>query len=183
MTHSILDLLQERAGQNFSLHEQYLNTQMVKVLKTIGFDRKYVRASGPYLFDDQGDRYLDLLSGYGVFAVGRNHPDVVRALREVLEAELPGLVQMDVSLLSGILAERFLATLPDSLEKVFFSNSGTEAVEAAINSTERRSFARVSGRCSRIPIAFPSATSKLSSACSPAVRSPPSWSSPSRVTA
>jgi len=132
MTHSILDLLQERAGQNFSLHEQYLNTQMVKVLKTIGFDRKYVRASGPYLFDDQGDRYLDLLSGYGVFAVGRNHPDVVRALREVLEAELPGLVQMDVSLLSGILAERFLATLPDSLEKVFFSNSGTEAVEAAI---------------------------------------------------
>jgi ornithine--oxo-acid transaminase len=132
MTRSILELLKERAGQNFSLHEQYLNTQMVKVLKTIGFDREYVRASGPYLYDDRGERYLDLLSGYGVFAVGRNHPVVVRALREVLEAELPGLVQMDVSLLSGILAERFLATLPDSLDKVFFANSGSEAVEAAI---------------------------------------------------
>lgn len=132
MTHSILELLEERAGQNFSLHEQFLNTQMVRVLKTIGFDRHYVRASGPYLYDDRGDQYLDLLSGYGVFAVGRNHPDVVRALREVMEAELPSLIQMDVSLLSGILAERFLATVPGRLGKVFFANSGTEAVEAAI---------------------------------------------------
>jgi ornithine--oxo-acid transaminase len=132
MTRSILELLEERAGQNFSLHEQFLNTQMVRVLKTIGFDRRYVRASGPYLYDDRGEQYLDLLSGYGVFAVGRNHPDVVRALREVMEAELPSLIQMDVSLLSGILAERFLATVPGRLGKVVFANSGTEAVEAAI---------------------------------------------------
>ena len=132
MTRSILELLEERAGQNFSLHEQFLNAQMVRVLKTIGFDRHYVRASGPYLYDDRGDQYLDLLSGYGVFAVGRNHPDVVRALREVMEAELPGLIQMDVSLLSGILAERFLATVPGRLGKVLFANSGSEAVEAAI---------------------------------------------------
>ena len=132
MSRSILDLLKERSGESFSLHEQYLNAQMVRVLKTIGFDRQYVRAMGPYLYDDQGDRYLDLLSGFGVFAVGRNHPTVVRALREVMEAELPGLVQMDVSLLSGLFAERFLATVPGALEKAFFANSGSEAVEAAI---------------------------------------------------
>jgi len=41
-------------------------------------------------------------------------------------------VQMDVSVLAGVLAERLLATLPDSLDKVFFCNSGTEAVESAI---------------------------------------------------
>jgi len=132
MSRSILSLLAERSGERFSLHERYLNTQMVRVLRTIGFDRNYVRAVGPYLYDDRGDRYLDLLSGYGVFAVGRNHPVVVRALREVLEAELPGLVQMDVSLLAGLLAERFVATMPGALDKVFFANSGTEAVEAAI---------------------------------------------------
>jgi ornithine--oxo-acid transaminase len=132
MVRSILEVIRERSGQNFELHERYLNTQMVKVLKTIGFDRNYVRAQGPYLYDDAGDRYLDLLSGYGVFGVGRNHPHVVRSLREVLEAELPGMVQMDVSLLAGVLAERFLATLPGGLDKVFFTNSGTEAVEAAI---------------------------------------------------
>jgi len=132
MTRSILELVEEHSGENFDLHERYMNAQMVKVLKTIGFDRHYVRASGPYLYDDRGEQYLDLLSGYGVFAVGRNHPAVVRVLREVLEAELPSMVQMDVSLLSGILAERFLADVPGGLEKVVFTNSGAEAVEAAI---------------------------------------------------
>ena len=132
MTRSMLELVRERAGENFELHERYMNAQMVKVLKTIGFDRRYVRAKGAYLYDDQGVQYLDLLSGYGVYGVGRNHPAIIGALREVMEAELPALVQMDVSLLAGILAERFLATMPGDLGKVFFSNSGTEAVEAAI---------------------------------------------------
>jgi ornithine--oxo-acid transaminase len=50
---------------------------------------------------------------------------------DILNADLPNLVQMDVSLLSGLLAERLLAQVPNQ-EKVFFCNSGTEAVEAAI---------------------------------------------------
>ena len=95
MTKSLLEILRERSGQQFDLHERYLNAQMTRVLKTIGFDRNYVRAQGPYLYDERGERYLDLLSGFGVFAVGRNHPTVVRTLREVLDAELPGLVQLD----------------------------------------------------------------------------------------
>jgi ornithine--oxo-acid transaminase len=128
----ILDLIQQRQGENFSLHEKLLNTQMVKVLKTIGFDATYVGARGQYLFDCAGNRYLDLLSGFGVFAVGRNHPKVVQCLSDVLSAELPHLVQMDVSLLSGLLAERLLAKLPASMEKMFFCNSGAEAVEAAM---------------------------------------------------
>jgi len=132
MTKSLQDVLRERSGQQFELHERHLNGQMMRVLKTLGFDRNYVRAQGPYLFDDQGDRYLDLLSGYGVFAVGRNHPTVVRFLREALEAELPSLVQLDASLLAGVLAEEFLATTPGDLSKVFFTNSGAEAVESAI---------------------------------------------------
>ncbi|MEM6521246.1 MAG: aspartate aminotransferase family protein, partial [Cyanobacteria bacterium P01_C01_bin.70] len=45
----ILDFLEQRQRDNFALHEQYLNPQMVKVLKTIGFDRHYVKAMGPYL--------------------------------------------------------------------------------------------------------------------------------------
>jgi ornithine--oxo-acid transaminase len=104
---------------------------MVRVLKTIGFDRHYTRAEGPYLFDKTGARYLDLLAGFGVFAVGRNHPTVKKAMIDILNADLPNLVQMDVSLLSGLLAERLLAQVPNQ-EKVFFCNSGTEAVEAAI---------------------------------------------------
>jgi len=106
MSESLLELLRQRRDESFALHERYLNTQHARVLRTIGFDRRYVRAEGPYLWDDAGEQYLDLLSGYGVFAVGRNHPAIVTALREVLEGELPSLVQMDVSLLAGILAQR-----------------------------------------------------------------------------
>jgi ornithine--oxo-acid transaminase len=129
---NILDRIAERQRDNFSLHSQYLNPQMVNVLKTIGFDRHYVRAEGPYLFDDQGDRYLDLLSGFGVFALGRNHPKIVQALQDVLTAELPNLVQMDVSILSGLLAEKLQQITPPGLDRIFFANSGTESVEAAI---------------------------------------------------
>jgi len=123
--------LADRAGESFSLHEKYLNRQLVRVLKTIGFDRHYTRAEGPYLFDRSGARYLDLLAGFGVFALGRNHPTVKKALHDVLDADLPNLVQMDVSLLAGLLAERLLAHIPGQ-DRVFFCNSGTEAVEAAI---------------------------------------------------
>ena len=132
MPSRIRELIRERARERFELHERHLNTQMVRVLRTIGFDRNYVKGEGPFLYDEAGDRYLDLLSGYGVFALGRNHPAVVEALRDVLAGELPGLIQMDVSTLSGILAERLVATAPPGLEKVFFANSGAEAVEAAI---------------------------------------------------
>ena len=132
MSTYIADLLKDRAGQNFTLHEEHLNTQMVRVLKAIGYDRVYTKAKGPYLYDNQGNEYLDLLSGFGVYALGRNHPTVVQALQDVLTSDLPDMVQMDVSLLSGLLAEAILQRCPDKLTKMFFCNSGTEAVEAAI---------------------------------------------------
>ena len=132
MSFSIADLFSEHFEEKFDLHEHHLNNQMVRVLRTIGYDRNYKRAIGQYLYDDQNNEYLDLLSGFGVFAIGRNHPTVINALKETLTLELPNLVQMDVSLLSGLLAKEILATTPDNLEKMFFCNSGTEAVEAAI---------------------------------------------------
>jgi len=128
---SILEMLGARAGEKFTLHERFLNPKMVQVLKTIGFDRHYARAEGAYLFDAEGRRYLDLLSGFGVFAIGRNHPTVKRALTDVINADLADLVQMDVSPLTGMLAEQLIARMPGQ-ERVFFCNSGTEAVEAAI---------------------------------------------------
>ncbi len=132
MSFSIADLFSHQFDRKFDLHEQHLNNQMVRVLRTIGYDRNYIKANGQYLYDEDNQEYLDLLSGFGVFAVGRNHPTVVSALQETLTSELPNLVQMDVSLLSGLLAERILETTPENLTKMFFCNSGTESVEAAI---------------------------------------------------
>lgn len=115
----------------YDLHRRHLNEQMVRMLRTIGYDVRFCRGEGAYLYDASGTRYLDLLSGFGVFALGRNHPALRHALIGVLEGELPNLVQFDVSTLAGILAEQLLARVP-YLDKVFFANSGTEAVEAAI---------------------------------------------------
>ena len=130
MTFDLGRLLADRGHEKYALHEKYLNVQLVRVLRTIGYDVDFVSGEGPYLTDAAGRRYLDLLSGFGVFAIGRNHPVVVDALRQVIETQLPGLVQMDVSALAGILAERLLALT--GMERAFFCSSGAEAVEGAI---------------------------------------------------
>jgi ornithine--oxo-acid transaminase len=131
MTIDIAALFDTHESERYSLHTRRLNEQMVRVLRTIGYDVAFRRGRGQYLYDRDDNRYLDLLSGYGVFAVGRNHPAIRAALKSVLDADLPNLVQMDVSTLAGILAERLLALVPH-LEKACFTNSGAEAVEAAI---------------------------------------------------
>src|SRR5512138_2122036 len=127
----VSELFVERQAQRSSMHARYLNEQLVRVLKTIGYDVGFQKGQGQYLFDRDGARYLDLLSGFGVFAIGRNHPALRYALKSVLDADFPNLVQLDVSTLAGVLAERLLEHVP-YLDKVFFANSGAETVEAAI---------------------------------------------------
>ena len=131
MRHDIAGLFADREADRFDLHSRHLNEQMVRMLRTIGYDVGFCKGQGPYLYDRDGSRYLDLLSGFGVFAIGRNHPAVRDALKSALDADLPNLVQFDVPTLAGVLAEKLLAYTP-YLDKVFFANSGTEAVEAAI---------------------------------------------------
>ncbi len=144
MSFDLVRLMEERHGENFELHARYLNPQLTKVVSTLGFDRFYERGEGCYLFDQDGKRYLDMLSGFGVFALGRAHPVVKDALRQALEADLPSMVQMDCALLPGLLAEQLVRRSPAQIERLFFCNSGAEAVEAALK------FARASTRRSRI---------------------------------
>jgi ornithine--oxo-acid transaminase len=136
-------LLAARQGQGYELHAKYLNPQRPRMLHAIGFDKVYTRAEGAYLYDRDGSRYADFLSGFGVFAVGHNHPVIRQALHQVLDAELASMVQFDCSLLPGLLAERLLAKA-DGIDRVYFCNSGTEAVEASLK------FARYATGRSRI---------------------------------
>jgi ornithine--oxo-acid transaminase len=124
-------LIDRREPDRYRLHKQHMNETMVRVLQTLGFDVGFRSGHGQYLVDRDGEVYLDLLSGWGVFAIGRNHPDLRGALSQVLASDLPNLVQMDVSLLAALLAERLIGFVP-WLDKVFFTSSGAEAVEAAI---------------------------------------------------
>lgn len=125
-------LITARLGENYRLHERHVNPTLVQVQRIIGFDLVYANARGAYLYDLDGRDYLDFLSGYSVFNIGRNHPAVQAAIRDVLAMDLPNMVQMDCSLLSGLLAEALVAKLPPHLDAVFFANSGAESVEAAI---------------------------------------------------
>src|ERR1700751_1041397 len=127
----VSEMFAARESQRSGMHTRHLNEQFVRVLKTIGYDVGFQKGQGQYLYDRAGDKYLDLLSGFGVFAVGRNHPALREALKSVLDADLPNRGQFDVSTLAGILAERLLEHVP-YLDKVFFANSGAETVEAAI---------------------------------------------------
>jgi acetylornithine/succinyldiaminopimelate/putrescine aminotransferase len=124
-------LLDERGEEGYELHRRHMNPQIPRVLHTIGFDTAYARAEGAYLYDRSGRRYLDFLSGFGVFGIGRNNATVRAALHEVLDRELPDMVQMDTPVLAGLLAERLIQHAP-AFDRVYLGNSGTEAVEAAL---------------------------------------------------
>ena len=129
---SVSALVQARRGEASDLWGAAINPQFVRVLRTIGFDRTWVRGEGAYLWDDDGERYLDLIGGFGMFNVGRNNPRVRAALVEALELDLPGSVQLGTSPLPPLLAEELLRRTPPRLARVLFTSSGTEAVEAAL---------------------------------------------------
>ncbi len=124
-------LLAAHRGDGYELYGRYLNPQQPRVLHAIGFDKVYERAEGAYLYDAEGHAYADFLAGFGVFAAGRNHPVIRQALHDALDAHLADWTQFDCGPLPGLLAERLLAKAP-GLDRVFFCNSGTEAVESAL---------------------------------------------------
>jgi ornithine--oxo-acid transaminase len=129
---SVRELVAARGAESLELWGKTINPQFTRVLRTIGFDRTWERGEGAYLWDDKGNRYLDMLGGFGMFNVGRSNPRVRAALVEALELDLPGSVQLGASPLPPLLAEALLARTPDRLGRVLFTSTGTEAVEAAV---------------------------------------------------
>ncbi|MFD3355022.1 aspartate aminotransferase family protein [Streptomyces fradiae] len=129
-------LLADRASERYELHARHLNHQLPRMLHTIGFDKVYERAEGARFWDAEGNEYLDMLAGFGVMGLGRHHPVVRRALHDVLDLDLPDLTRFDCAPLPGLLAERLLAHSPH-LDRVYFGNSGAEAVETALKFARR----------------------------------------------
>jgi ornithine--oxo-acid transaminase len=126
------EILDRRSGEEVALNDRFLNPQLGRILRTLGFQKVWTGGEGAYLIDAEGERYLDLFGGYGVFAIGRNHPDAIAAVEEVMAARTGNMPQLGVTLLSGVLAEQLLARAPGSVGAMVPANTGTEAVEAAI---------------------------------------------------
>jgi ornithine--oxo-acid transaminase len=129
---SVQEILSARAGEEMALNDRYLNPQMGRIVRTLGFDKVWSGGEGAHLIDAEGERYLDLFGGYGVFAIGRNHPEAIAAIEQLLAARTGNLPQLGVTLLSGVLAEQLLARAPESVAAMVPANTGTESVEAAI---------------------------------------------------
>jgi ornithine--oxo-acid transaminase len=128
----LAQLIEDYSCSGMNLHAEHVNPRFASVLRTIGYDKTYVRAAGAHLWDAQGNRYLDMLGGYAVCNFGRNHPTIRKALADYLTLELPTMVQFEAPLLSGLLAAELKRRVGRGLDYVFFTNSGTEGVEAAI---------------------------------------------------
>ena len=121
----------ENQQSRFENHLNFMNPQLPKVLKTLGFDKTYVKGEGAYLWDEEGNRYLDFLSGYGVFNFGRHHPVIVDAMKEMLEIKDANLVQFDCPHLLGELAKSLIQRIP-YCDRVYFCSTGAESVETSI---------------------------------------------------
>ncbi len=120
------------AGRAAQLHERYINPILVGLGNKNGFIKTFVRGQGNELWDADGKAYLDFVAGFGSANLGHNHPAVVRSVHAALDEQAPGFTPSAINPLAAALAEQLIALAPPGLEMVFFANSGTEAVEAAL---------------------------------------------------
>lgn len=95
-------------------------------------------ADGIYLFDSSGKRYIDLISGISVSNVGHCHPKVVKAVQDQVEKYMFLMVYGEYVYAPHVQFADFLCSqLPDSLDRVYFVNSGSEAVEGALKTAKK----------------------------------------------
>ena len=123
--------LQLSADEVKRLEEKYLFNTYIR------YDAVFTHGSGAYLFDVGGRRYLDFLAGIAVNSLGYAHPRILKVLREQSQ-RLIHCSNLFYHPYQGALAQR-LATL-SGMSRVFFTNSGTEAIEGALKIC--RAFAR-----------------------------------------
>jgi putrescine aminotransferase len=132
VTQPIIAALEKRLSEGEALHRGYINPGFAKLLHMGGFGRNFVSAEGCELVDERGRRYLDFVGGYGSLNLGHNHPGVRAALHAILDRALPSFSQVECSPIAGLAAEALCARLAPELRRVFFCNSGSEAVDSAI---------------------------------------------------
>lgn len=121
-----------RAERAARLYSRFINPVVMAMNGTSGLLKTFVRGEGAYLIDAEGNRYLDFVAGFGALNLGHNHPAVAEAVTNAVRDQAPGFTPTGVNPYATALAERLVCQAPAGLEMTFFTNSGTESVEAAI---------------------------------------------------
>jgi putrescine aminotransferase len=116
-------------GESVRYEIQHLNPRIVKLLEFAGLAEPQVRASGAYVWDRRGRRYLDLFGYAGSLNFGYHHPRLEAALDAV--REMPCLAE-GPNALAAVLAHNLSVMAPGRLTRAYLGNSGTEAIDASI---------------------------------------------------
>jgi acetylornithine/N-succinyldiaminopimelate aminotransferase len=111
------------AAQTIALEKEYLLQNYAR------YPLVLTRGKGCYVYDAEGKRYLDLISGIGVNALGHAHPRIVKAIKEQA-SRLIHTSNLYYNEFQGKLAKKL--TEVSGLQRTFFCNSGTEAMECAL---------------------------------------------------
>ena len=115
-----------------TLRNDLLNPTMAKLLKTFKLDKDYIKGTGHYLYDDQGEKYLDFIAQYGAVPFGYNPEFVWEALERVKLNQIPSFTQPSLPGEALRLANTLADVSPGDLCYATFCQSGAEAVETAI---------------------------------------------------
>jgi ornithine--oxo-acid transaminase len=110
----------------------FVNPAWIETLSALGMDSPIVRAEGSYLFNAEGERFLDLVAGFGAVVLGHNYPALIDRIMEEFGKNAAYLNPWGYSSAAGPLAGILLRLANAPLTKVHFSNTGAEAVESAI---------------------------------------------------
>ncbi len=95
-------------------------------------------AKGVYLYGNDDFKFIDLISGIGVSSIGHCHPKIVKAVQDQVQKYMHLMVYGEFIQTPQVqLAEALSNTLPESLNSIYFTNSGTEATEGAMKLAKR----------------------------------------------
>lgn len=99
---------------------------------------QFERAEGVYMYDNAGKAYIDLISGIGVSNLGHSNPKVIQAVKDQVDKYMHLMVYGEYVQTPQVrFAEKLVSILPKTLNSVYFTNSGTEAVEGALKLAKR----------------------------------------------
>ena len=127
---SIDKALQLSREKNNKYYRDYVNPALAKIYNLLNFNKKYIKAKGCKVWDNEGKEYLDFLGAFGALNFGHNQPEIYTALDKVKNK--PILLQASIGVITGVAARNVSKLLPGNLTNTFFCNSGAEAVEGAI---------------------------------------------------
>lgn len=131
MQEIIMTNFEERNEEIKDLYMKHINPSLMRLVAFMGYDVIEDHAEGSHVYDIMGNKYVDCLGGFGVFALGHRHPKVVEAVKNQLE-KMPMTTKELLIEPYARLAKKLAEISPGELQYTFLCNSGTEAIEGAL---------------------------------------------------